>query len=288
MAAKRINNINRQLIHIATSILNNTILWGDAVYDEELLIRERNFLERYISSDAESPGEKHIEDHKSNPNDPEIDQSHISSTSTITESIYYSQRSSIADEYEIIDVDENTSIEPSTIVVKNLPKDTSQERIRNTFEIYGTVISVKIPVNYYTGQLHLYAFVTFACKESTEDILRGFELGELRIPICMSGIKCEPFTKQHSIVKKCNIQPPGCCKLIFQHISKNTSISDILSIIEHLDVIEIKFPLINGKIHKNYAFILFIDENTCKNAFEYFHYDYNGNIKFDVEYSMNY
>nr|AGE46177.1 arginine/serine-rich splicing factor SCL42 transcript II [Physcomitrium patens] len=46
------------------------------------------------------------------------------------------------------------STEPSSLLVRNIPRDCSAEDLRIPFERYGVVKDVYLPRDYYTGSLH--------------------------------------------------------------------------------------------------------------------------------------
>lgn len=76
------------------------------------------------------------------------------------------------------------------IIVKNLPKNITEEKIRRTFDIFGEIVSVRLPYDYIADRPRRYAIVRYSDSHVSEDVLKGFECGELRIPVFMSGIYC--------------------------------------------------------------------------------------------------
>lgn len=65
------------------------------------------------------------------------------------------------------------------IYVGNIPKNATEDSVRQLFETYGQVSSVKLIEDRYTGELRGFGFVEMASKEEGQTAIEGVNGTEL-------------------------------------------------------------------------------------------------------------
>ena len=65
------------------------------------------------------------------------------------------------------------------IYVGNLPRDTSEDKVRNLFEPFGTVADVKLIKDHDTGEIRGFAFIQMPDKTEANAAIKGLDGSEL-------------------------------------------------------------------------------------------------------------
>lgn len=81
------------------------------------------------------------------------------------------------------------------LFVSNLPFDTSEEELREVFERFGSVASVKIVLDRDTGRSRGFGFVAFESSSTAEEAMQqldGFSMGGRNLVVKIAHDKERP------------------------------------------------------------------------------------------------